>query len=325
MFEVNHQKVEKFYDCISETASILYKHLSKSYLDALILAIKYLLDGEIINDDLDAETIAELNRHYQALEQESFNPEEMRRAYQLALLFGLKQDHRSLSQITPDSIGLLLTYFIERFYDQKTVIDILDATVGSGNLLVSILNQTKREFRHIYGVDKDYQQLELALSLAELIDYDIEFIHQDSRKPLIVPQFNLIIADLPSGYEPLTNNPDVPVEIIENLMQYNQAGGFFFYLIPADLFSRENSQKLKEVILNHSHIQALISLPDSMFKTKEAKKAILILRKRGPEILPTKEILVLEMPSMQQRDQVKQALNRFDQWFAQNYHKSMED
>lgn len=314
MLTTDHQRIEKFYDVLSQTTDILYRNLNLSFFEVLILSCNYILDGEVINDDLSSEVRYELETIYSQLKGEPFNKEEIRRAFQLSLLQGLKHENLNLSMITPDSIGLLFAYLINNLYPDTSTINILDGTIGSGNLLFSMLNNSHVEADLIYGVDQSYDFLEIALTLADLLDYPIELIHQDSRKPLVTPLFDLIIADLP-------NYPDLPEmanEIIANLMNYGKPGAFYLYLIPNDIFSNESSEELKSIILEQAHIQALIALPDDMFKSIDRAQSILILRKRDDNIEPIKDILVFNFPSFKDKEATEKAIDQLTNWFNNN-------
>ena len=315
MQKVNHDKVEKFYDVLNESTTLLLEQQNQSYMDALIESSGYILDGDVINDDLNQDAILSLKQLYTELENKEFNQEEIRKAFQLCLLTGFKHQKTGMSTMTPDSMGVLVAYLIDQLYPSNKQIDVIDATVGTGNLMVTVLNHAaKTQFGALYGIDLNYQHLEIALMLAQLTDHEIELVHQDSRKKLIIPQTNLIIADLPTGYE---KNYDLklPYQIVNNLMQYNLPGGYFIYLIPNDFFERDGQEDIKQTILTDTFIHALITLPETMFKTQYSKKSILILRKRGADIEPTKEILVLNFPSFKDQIAVKKAMDQLNVWF----------
>ena len=310
MRQKDHHKVEAFYDVLFETTSKLVVHLKLPYFKALSLSVDYLLEGEVINDDLSPEIINEMNALYRQLDQ-SFEREEIRRAFQLCLLQGLKHENESLSMITPDSIGLLFAVIINAIYKEDKLLNILDASVGSGNLLFTVLNHTNLKVDKLFGVDPSYLMLEVALALAELLNYNIEFIHQDARNPLVVPALDLVIADLPDDF----NDPELPYRIVQNLIQYVASGGYFVFLIPNDFFTRTGNDKMREIILNETFMQGLIALPEDLFQSAEVQKSILILQKRGEQVEITKDILVFNFPSFQDQEAVKQAIVKLQSWF----------
>jgi site-specific DNA-methyltransferase (adenine-specific) len=316
MLPINHENIEKFYDVLHTTTLMIHENLKINYIDALILSSNYLLDGEVINDELDEVKIETLNDTYSQLEDMRINPEEIRKAFQLCLLTGFKHLNLSLSHMTPDSMGVLFAYLIDKLYPKGEISKILDVSIGTGNLMIAMLNHLKANYQDLYGIDTNYQFLQIALALASLTDYHIELINQDSRGPLMIPQFDLIIGDLPTKQD--TNDEMITTEMISNVMNYSLPGGYLIYLIPNDFFNEAGNDLLKDVILTNTHMQALIALPESMFKTIEARKSILILRKRGEGIEPIKDILVMNFPSFKDQEAVRKAMDKLDDWFQTN-------
>jgi site-specific DNA-methyltransferase (adenine-specific) len=316
MLQIDHENIEKLYDVLHTTTLLIHEKLKINYIDALILSSNYLLDGETVNEELDEESIETLSSIYTQLENERVNTEEIRKAFQLCLLTGFKHLNLSLSHMTPDSMGVLFAYLVDKLYPSGEINKILDVTVGTGNLMISMLNQLKANYQGLYGVDSNYQFLQIALTLASLTDYHIELINQDSRGPLMIPQFDLIIGDLPTRYD--SSIETITTDIISNAMNYGLPGGYYIYLIPNDFFTQSGNEVVKDVILSNTYMQALIALPESMFKTIEAQKSILILRKRGEGIEPIKDILVMNFPSFKDQEGVKKAMNQLDNWFKTN-------
>lgn len=313
MLKTNSRQVEKFYDVLSQTTNQLVKLLKKDYFSALTLSANFILEGEVVEDDLSTDAIEELTKTYTKLEHESFNKEEIRKSFQLCLLQGLKYENQNLSLMTPDSIGLIFALLVDFIFPDKQPLNILDASVGTGNLLFTMLNNSQLEINNLFGVDPSYKVLEVALAQADLLNYDIELIHQDSRNPIIVPDLDLIIADLPDTDEA----QDLSYRIVENLLKYASSGGYFIFTIPNDFFTRPGNEQMKQAILQETYMHALIALPQNMFKTIEAQKSILILHKRGENIAPTKDILVFNFPSFQDKPAVQKAVTQLENWFKQ--------
>ena len=66
--------------------------------------------------------------------------EEIRKAIQLAILKGMKKSVQVNHQMTPDAIGLLVSYFVKEMTKDKKELSILDPALGTGNLLYTIMN-----------------------------------------------------------------------------------------------------------------------------------------------------------------------------------------
>lgn len=328
MLKVNHKNIEAFFDYLDEASEFIYNSTQKNYLDSLLLAIAFIIKDDIAFNDLDTVVINELNNLYQNISDITFNKEEIRKAVQLSLLKAFKHLNISFSELTPDTIGILFAYLVDMFFKHQENISIFDATCGCGNLLFSLMNNAKVIFNKIYGVDNNYQFLNVCLHLANLLEYEGEFFYQNNLSKLLVPRVDLIISDLPIDNEEeikaldlVTYKNDVrykPYLMMENLMQYGKDGCLFFYLIPNDFFSNKHHQLIKKIILTNTYIQAIIELPLEMFTDKKYQKSILILQKKGKDIKINKEILMLSFPSFSDKDKANKAIEKINQWFNHN-------
>lgn len=328
MLKVNHKNIEVFFDYLDEATDFIYNTTKKDYLDSLLLAIAFIIKDDIALNDLDIEIIDELNKFYNNISDITFNKEEIRKAVQLSLLKAFKHLNISFSELTPDTIGILFAYFVDMFFQRQTNLSIFDATCGCGNLLFSLINNTSTNFNKIYGVDNNYQFLNVCLHLANLLEYEGEFFYQNNLSKLLVPKVDLVISDLPVDNEEdikdlnlLTYKNSVrykPYLMIENLMKYGKDGCLYMYLIPNDFFNHKDNQLIKNIILTNTYIQAIIELPLNMFKDKKFQKSILLLQKKGKDIKVNKEILMLSFPSFSNKDKANKAIEKINQWFIHN-------
>lgn len=338
----NLSNIEMFFDIIDESALILYNYYSRiynnfkeeslyrNYIDVLTESIENILEGEIFQDGLNTEEMNRLNELYSNMKDQQFSREEIRKAIQLAILKGIKHLHISNTLITPDSIGILFSYFIDKLFYENDKIDICDTTVGSGNLLFTVLNNIKTNHRNLYGIDINYSQIKLALSLAELLDYNIEFHNKSAIQNQYFPQVDLMIGDLPvdnineidlKNVESYLINKEIqylPYFIIEQNFKYVKNGGYLIYLIPNDFFEHQGSNLIKEIILSKSYIQSIIALPDSLFKKNKFGKSIFILQKKGENVVEPKEIFIMNLSSIIDDKKVKNVINRFNLWHSEN-------
>ncbi len=318
MLNVNQNKVEAFYDFLDEASLFIFEQKKISYLESLLIASDYILMIEETTNQLEESLLVQLDTLYQNIEDEAFNKEEIRKAFQLALLKAFKHLNRSINDITPDSIGLLFAYFVDLLFHDLDSIDVLDATVGSSNLLLSMMNNSVKTYEKIYGADIDASYLQIALRLANLLEYPIEFFNQNNLNQMLVSPVDLVISDLPIDEVEVNHNHQItykPYLMIEALMKYGNAGSYFMYTIPADFFSHSKNEFIKEVILKECYIEALIELPISMFKEAKYQKNILILRKKGKGVQNNNEILMLSFPDFQEKEKVMNAIDKINQWF----------
>ena len=108
----------------------------------------------------------------------------MRKAIQLAILKGMRESSQPNHQMTPDSLGLLITYFVEQFFEETLkdgTISILDPALGTGNLLFTIMNKLDGKV-FATGMEVDELLIQLAGDIAELIEQPIELYHQDALR-----------------------------------------------------------------------------------------------------------------------------------------------
>lgn len=329
MKNISHDKIERFFDFIDSSVTIIYEKTKQNYFNCLFHVFDFLLYNLENLNRLDEELINTFEDLYNNIKDESFNQEEIRKAVQLSLLKGLKHENLHLSETTPDSLGILFAYIIDILYAKEKKLSIFDPNVGFGNLLFSLLNSSNKDFNKIYGVDYNQLYLEFAKRLADLLEYEIEFFNQNNLRDMLVPPVDVIISDLPVEEENLAFTTDLityaqnikykPYLMIENLMKYVKEGGYFLYLIPNDFFVLPNNELIKGIILSNTNIQGIIELPDDLFTDDKAKKSILILQKKGKAVPVNKEILMMRFPSFKDKEKVQNAVNQIKQWYMNRF------
>lgn len=131
---------------------------------------------------------------------DQFSNEDLRKAFQLVILKGMKENVQPNHQMTPDSIGMLFGYLVEKFI-KKPAFRLLDPAVGTGNLLTTVLNHSNKQISAV-GVEIDDILIKLAYVNANLQGHPIQFFNQDSLESLFIEPVDSVIADLPIGYYP---------------------------------------------------------------------------------------------------------------------------
>ena len=239
---------------------------------------------------------------------ENFTKEEIRKAYQLVILKGMKENVQPNHQMTPDTVGMLISYLVDKFMQQPSF-RLLDPAIGTGNLLTTVLNQLPKNVQSI-GVEIDDLLLKLAYVNANLQEHPIEFFNQDSLEPLFIDPVDAVIADLPVGYYPndvraldykLKANEGHSYAhhlFIEQSVRHTKPGGYLFFIIPNGLFESDQAGQLREFFKEEVIIQGVLQLPISMFNNKNAAKSILILQKKGEGIVAPKQALLVNLPNL---------------------------
>ncbi|KGR77512.1 class I SAM-dependent methyltransferase [Ureibacillus manganicus] len=297
------EKLEQIFSFINEKSEQYEQKNESTYLEGVLLTLEDVLDEKIDWTFKDA------------------SKEDIRKAIQLAILKGMRKSSQPNHQMTPDTLGLLVGYFVEQFMEEKLKdgpVSILDPAVGTGNLLLTVMNMLDGK-TFSTGIEVDEMLIRLAADTAELTQQPLMLYHQDALQKMLVDPVDVVVSDLPVGYYP---NEDVAVDyelcalegmsyahhlFIEQSINYSKEGAFLFFLVPVNLFESEQSKELHKYLKKNAWIQAVIQLPDGLFANKTLEKSILILQKQSKVHRAPREVLLAKVPSMSN----KQALAAF--------------
>jgi site-specific DNA-methyltransferase (adenine-specific) len=322
--------VETIFYIIDETATILQEELSCTYLEAVAETGENLFQDDILQDEVSEVTKKRLQKSYEEANIGEQPNETIRKAFQFAILKGMKENVQPNHQMTPDSLGLFISFLVNKFITTEKQLSVLDPAIGTGNLLTTVLNQMANSNVHSIGVEIDEVLIKLAYVGANLQKHRLELFNQDSLEPLFIDPVDLVLSDLPIGYYPNdVRAQDYELQakeghsfahhlFIEQSIKHTKAGGYLFFIVPNGLFESTQSQQLHEYLHKEVHIQGLLQLPTSLFKNEKAGKSILILQKKKEEIKPPKEILLATLPSLMKQSAVEDILAKIDGWIKQN-------
>ena len=164
------EQINALYEVLTETAAVLQEHMQVTYLDALLETSENLLEGQIpenqkqILGESDTNVLLE---KYNSIQMNQIAPENKRKALQLAMLKGMKEEFvQPNHQMTPDSLGQLMGYFIQLFFEKEEQVRVVDFGVGSGNLLSVVSSTLEALNKKVIpeGIEVD----ELLISLASV-------------------------------------------------------------------------------------------------------------------------------------------------------------
>lgn len=295
-----------------------------------------IIDDQVAVEDgvPDKETVDKLQNLYQELKLKDADAETIRQVIQLSFLKVIRKDAiQANHQMTPDTIGFLMAYLIEKIVNFKRPYSIFDPAVGTGNLLTTVINQLKKSNSQPvkgYGIDNDPAMLEVASASVALQRLNIDLFHQDSINALDIPECDIAVADLPIGYYPLdenTKNYQTRAEkghsyvhhlLIEQAMNYLRPGGFGVFLVPSNIFQTKESQSFVKWIQSVAYLQGLINLPSELFANPNAQKAILLLQRHGGNSKQAVKVLLGEFPSFKQPKEFGAFMQEIDQWVKTN-------
>jgi site-specific DNA-methyltransferase (adenine-specific) len=320
--------VERLFMLFDRTATILQEELNCSYLEAVAETGENLFHEDVLQEEVSELSQKRLKKEYKEIQLETFTNEEIRKAFQLAVLKGMKENTQPHHQMTPDAVSLFISYLVGKFTAKHLALTILDPAVGTANLLTTVLNHLPGKQVKSYGVDVDDLLIKLAYVNANLQKHPIQFFNQDSLQPMFVEHADVVVCDLPVGYYPHDENASrfvLKAEkghsyahhlFIEQSLYYTKEGGYLFFLIPNSLFSSDQAAALHTFLKEQAVIQGLLQLPLSMFKNEQAAKSIFILQKKGPNVKAPKKALLAELPRFSNKQVMQAMMRKIDEWFA---------
>ncbi|MBY6050910.1 class I SAM-dependent methyltransferase [Cytobacillus firmus] len=321
--------VEDLFTILNETAVIMQEELHCTYLEALAETGENLFHESILQDELSELTVKRLRKSYEAIDLSSCTKEEIRKSFQLAILKGMKENVQPNHQMTPDAVGMLMGYLVEKFIQDKSF-RLLDPAVGTGNLLTTVINHQSGKVIEANGIEIDDLLIKLAYINANLQEHPIQFFNQDSLEPLFIESADAVVSDLPVGYYPNdVRSAEYKLKadeghsyshhlFIEQSMNHVRSGGYLFFIIPNGMFESDQAPKLHEFIKKNAYIQGLIQLPLTMFKNEKAAKSIFILQKKGEGVTPPKQALLVNLPSLSKTAEAEKILKKIDVWFKES-------
>ena len=326
------EKIEQTFTSLKEAVALLQKELQVSYLDALIETGDNLLAKEVhVEDGLPtAEVKTRLEELYANAQLAGLTTEQRRQVMQLLLLQAYKQEKiQANHQMTPDTIGFLVEYLLEKVLPKKQGLALLDLTVGTGNLLTAILsklNQNGWPKIQAYGVDNDDTLITLASMATQIEQISVDLFHQDALDSLLLPKVDVVVSDLPVGYYPLDERVTqfktrakkghsyVHHLLIEQAVNQLKPAGFGIFVVPKGLFESPEAKGLLDYIQANAYLQGMLNLPQDLFASKRGQKAILLLQKHGTGAKQAKQILLGDFPSFKHKEQFQAFLGQIDYW-----------
>ncbi|MFD1415378.1 class I SAM-dependent methyltransferase [Oceanobacillus jeddahense] len=323
---MEQSNVEKLFKCMDEVTEIIQNAKNETYLESLIIALNTIL-GEEAQDELDDVTKHKVAKPMKTFNEEELDAESYRKALSLSILKGMKGASQQQHLMTPDTVGFLISYLVNKLIDKEGQISLFDPASGTANLLTTVLNQMQNPFK-AYASEVDPTLIELAVLNANLQKKEISFYHQDSLRPFLIEPVDMVVTDLPVGYYP----DDVTAEeyqlkaeeghsyahhlFIEQSLKYLKDGGFFIGVIPEFLFDSDQSDKLHAFLQEAAHIVGVIRLPETSFKSKNQAKSVLILQKKGNGTKEPKQPLLVQLPSFKNAQAMADIIKQVNQWFT---------
>ena len=256
---------------------------------------------------------------------DNYDKETIRKVYQFLLLKALKELNDPSYDITPEVITMYISHLIECIYGDKKV-SITDLASGSGSLLINIAALVKGE-KEITSVDVDSNYVRLQQNIFNLLETNVEIINQDALKPLNIKKQDIVISDVPFGYyadEDNSLNYKLcstdgyslnALLFIEQAANYLDENGVGILVIPKKVLELEDN--FKKYLEEDINLNAVITLPDEMFKNASQQKAIILITKKGQTRLPN-QVFLAQIPSFQNKASYAKFIEEFNEWLENN-------
>lgn len=313
---MSEKDMQSYFDKLNKANSLLKESLKVNNIDTLAENLTNISDGKVYveNSVPDQETVAKLEAIYQELKQLNLTPLQLKQAITVAIIKAQKDDKAEVNKLmTPDAIGLiasLIAYEVLNVQNKKTV-NIVDPTVGTGNLLIEVieqLNMTDKFHINAAALDNDDTLVALAKSFSEVMNLNLDAYHQDSVADWDITDIDMAVADLPVGYYPIDENAknfQTSAEsghsyahhlLIEQTMNNLNDGGLGIFIVPSQIFQTDQAKKLSEWMVSSVYLQAVLDLPANLFASKEAQKAVVVLQKHGNNAKQVENVLMGTIP-----------------------------
>lgn len=303
---MDQTNIERFYDYYDRIADRLYRNYKKPYLEGMNEAFNLLLDDEL-KDDYKDDDIKDFVSWKQDIIDVEFSREEIRRSVQIGMLKGYKHTYSTNALITPDTMGMIIAYFIQKLYTTQPQ-TIFDPLVGSGNLVYTIANTLEQDVV-VYGVDNDLIKCQLSRNLGDLMDIENAMFFQDTFT-YYQQEMDVIVTDMMLHMD----GPYIPYQVLNHHIDALRENGYLFAIIENDFFEQEGADIFRQEIQKKGQIFGLISLDTSLFSNRP--KSILILRKTIQKLDDKNDFLLIEMPPFTDQDGMEKTLQQVDQWIA---------
>ena len=311
---MDFEKIEQAYTYLLENVQIIQNDLATSFYDALIEQNGIYLDGQT--------NLEQVKKNNQALKRLALRKEEWLRTYQFLLMKAAQTEPLQANhQFTPDAIGHLMIFIIEQLCPTEDL-SLLELGSGMGILGSSFLTSMNKRVDYL-GIELDDLLIDLAASMAEVMDLQMGFVQGDAVRPQVLKESDIIVSDLPVGYYPddqVASRYEVAASdehtyahhlLMEQSLKYLKNGGFAIFLAPSNLLSSPQSDLLKLWLKKNAQLVAMITLPENLFSQGSNSKVIFVLQKKGSTAV---EPFVYPLSNLRDSQELADFKEKFQIW-----------
>ena len=311
---MDFEKIEQAYTYLLENVQIIQNDLATSFYDALIEQNGIYLDGQT--------NLEQVKKNNQSLKRLALRKEEWLRTYQFLLMKAAQTEPLQANhQFTPDAIGHLMIFIIEQLCPTEDL-SLLELGSGMGILGASFLTSMNKKVDYL-GIELDDLLIDLAASMAEVMDLQMGFVQGDAVRPQVLKESDIIVSDLPVGYYPddqTASRYQVAAKdehtyahhlLMEQSLKYLKTGGYAIFLAPTDLLTSPQSELLKSWLTEQAQLVAIIALPEDLFAQGAQSKTIFVLQKKTGEAI---EPFVYPLTSLRDPEILMEFKENFQNW-----------
>ena len=311
---MDFEKIEQAYTYLLENVQIIQNDLATSFYDALIEQNGIYLDGQT--------NLEQVKKNNQALKRLALRKEEWLRTYQFLLMKAAQTEPLQANhQFTPDAIGHLMIFIIEQLCPTEDL-SLLELGSGMGILGASFLTSMNKKVDYL-GIELDDLLIDLAASMAEVMDLQMGFVQGDAVRPQVLKESDIIVSDLPVGYYPddqVASRYEVAASeghtyahhlLMEQSLKYLKTGGYAIFLAPSNLLSSPQSDLLKLWLKKNAQLVAMITLPENLFSQGSNSKVIFVLQKKGSTVV---EPFVYPLSNLRDSQELADFKEKFQIW-----------
>ena len=311
---MDFEKIEQAYTYLLENVQIIQNDLATSFYDALIEQNGIYLDGQTNLEDV--------KKNNQALKRLALRKEEWLRTYQFLLMKAAQTEPLQANhQFTPDAVGHLMIFIIEQLFTAENV-SLLELGSGMGILGASFLTSMNKKVDYL-GIELDDLLIDLAASMAEVMDLQMGFVQGDAVRPQVLKESDIIVSDLPIGYYPddqIASRYQVAAKdehtyahhlLMEQSLKYLKTGGYAIFLAPTDLLTSPQSDLLKSWLTDQAQLVAIIALPEDLFAQGAQSKTIFVVQKK---VIEGFEPFVYPLASLRDPEILLEFKENFQNW-----------
>ncbi|MGL4818481.1 MAG: class I SAM-dependent methyltransferase [Bacilli bacterium] len=324
------QTIETHFGYYDSVIALLKKETGCSALEAIADTNRRLL-GDTPIFSLDEVGEARVRKQLAELKWDERSSEEQREILKISLIKAMRQGVQSNHQMTPDTIGFLIGYCANAFFQDEQQLTLVDPTAGVGHLLFTVKEATdESRFTRIVATEVDDTLVDILYSSAELRGVETEIFHGDVLRNSTLPAADCVICDLPIGYYPdqtiassfslYRKEEEMSYAhelIMEQSIAHTRPGGYLFFVVPSVLFQGDTYAALRAYVHETCVTEGFIELPSTMFRSEKEQKSIWMLRRKGEGVPAPKQPLFVQFPPLKNEAGIRQVMSQMREWFSE--------